>query len=129
MPQVVVPIAFTTLVMILFFAYKRRNFTESLPFIITQTNTIYCWTTLRCLSIYEKINGPTGCQDSYSHWILPNLFGKGYMVDSLSIFMYTWVFLDVVVQFTEGYVQKSIIIYKYFSAFSVPIVTYSLYFG
>jgi len=102
MPLLVVPIALSTLVMILVFQHKRKNFTESLPFIIMQVNTIFSWTSTGWQFIYNPVFGPFGCNYSYSNYFLPNLFGKAYMVDSLGIFIYTWVFLDAVVERTAG---------------------------
>ena len=53
--------------------------------------------------LYFKINGRPNCNDSYSSWFYEALFGgKAYTLDALGIFMYTWVFLDVVVAKTEG---------------------------
>lgn len=53
--------------------------------------------------------------------------GNANLLDAVSIFIYTWSFLDVVIYDQEGYVKKLLIYYKNISIIAVPILIYSLY--
>lgn len=44
LPITILPISVATLIMVINFAHKKKNLTESLPFILMQLNTIFVWT-------------------------------------------------------------------------------------
>lgn len=91
-----------------------------------QINTIFVWlcTGTFCLFYIEL---PTLTNPSLKWCYCVSLLGQAFLLDPLSIFIYTWTFLNVAIPDFEGSIQRTIRIYQVVSIYTLPLITYALY--
>ena len=125
LPITVIPITLATLIMILNFACRSKKLSESLPFVLMQLNTLFVWINTGVTMLYPIDFASANINQYTIYYIIDSSF----LLEVVSIFIYTWTFLDVVVDnLTEGCIKRCLQNYQKISIITFPMITYGLYF-
>lgn len=123
MAVLVLPIALTLLIFVIWRGIKNRNFVEGLPLFIIQLNSVYVWTCVIFLQIGWHKYG-----NCYQQHIKGNAFAQGAVfnllfgslnLEPLNLFLYTWRFLDTLEREETNKTRKKM--YHWFARISIWI--------
>lgn len=123
MTFLVIPSTFASFCKLIYTAKENNEFIEHLPYIVMQLNTLIVWICGGAFWIF--INQPhTNTFQYYCGFCLLD-FAKN--LDALSIFVYTWQFLDVALTNLNGHGSNMLRVYRNFSIIMFPLVSIALY--
>ncbi len=127
MPMIVIPIVIVTLLLILHYHYKNRILNKSLPIIFMLINTSLVW--IFQFASWLKFTNLDGSTATFDQLLLGDLLTFSNLFDAVSIFLYTWPYLDVFKDELSEKYKKIIIVYKTVQIIAFPLITYSMYFS
>lgn len=96
-----------------------------LPLLIMQTNLVYTWCTSGLFFILYPSYAVA--PHSYYGWVLYFLLGWSILLEPLSLFMYSWQFLDAIIHDSTGKKKACLLRYKNISLYLAPIISFSFY--